>query len=245
MGWQVSCFLVHFTPMSSTIHIFPGWSCIPNSWLLYMSKTLLCCIWTRSWYFLHLCFPYVCLLLVPVRWREQRYMVWLFWFQTQEDSPTLDVWQPWQAGEGTGTKVPWLTGKYLVSSINRSASIKWEKINKMGIFDRLEMVQLPLISNEQCMEWYNRWVHCETFPNPVGPKELTCQVRFKTTDPSTHILVRGLGGGCQRRLWGRFWWTPCCLQTWWQGWVGGFVSLLALPQLTSSCNVSCPCKGVL
>ena len=81
----------------------------------------------------------------------------------------------------------------------------------MGLSDRLEMVQLPLISNEQCMEWYNRWVHCETLPNPVVPKEFTCQVRVKTTHPSTHILVRGLGGGGERRLWGRFWWTPGCL----------------------------------
>ena len=40
----------------------------------------------------------------------------------------------------------------------------------MGLSDRLEMVQLPLISNEQCMEWYNRWVHCVTFLNPSRMK---------------------------------------------------------------------------
>ena len=52
-------------------YYFSGWWCIPSLWPLCMSKTLHCYTWRRNLYSLHLSCPYVCPLLVQVRWSEK------------------------------------------------------------------------------------------------------------------------------------------------------------------------------
>ena len=168
----------------------------------------------------------VCLLQAPVE-QPNRLSAYFFstdiYPQTRGDFPTLGASPHWRGGEDSGIRVHWLMGEYLNCKATQCLDVinlkwLWQHPIQTHSCGRLEMVQLPLISNDQCMEWYNRYTL--RILVKMNFELIWFQIWVKTKYPTKYFLVRGLGGGRQGCLWRGLWGTPDILQARWQGWAG-------------------------